>query len=96
MRLRSELYITDGFLFKEPQKGGRFKQDYYRTHMTIDFKYRLIRFKDGDFSTYDQLEPNASIISLQPEKDLPFEEVLEVRSLEMGQFKKDISHKLPY
>ena len=44
--LRKELYITDGFLMKEPRvKIKVIKRNYYKTYVTIDFSRKLLRFK---------------------------------------------------
>ena len=46
--LRKELYLTDGVLYKKPQKSGKFKRKYFDTFVGIDFKRQIIRLKRYD------------------------------------------------
>ena len=46
--MRQELYITDGALYKMPKDLGYTtkKVKYYERHVAIDFKRKLIRFRN--------------------------------------------------
>ena len=43
--LRKELYITDGDLYKKPQKDSKLKDKYYRFYAAIDFKRHQLLFR---------------------------------------------------
>ena len=46
--LRRELYLTDGILYKKPQKPGRLKKKYFQTFIGVDFKRQVVRLKKLD------------------------------------------------
>ena len=90
--LRKELYITDGLLMKEPQVKVRIlKSKYYQTFVTIDFKRDLIRFKKSG-------ETRGSTEEFVTHKDVPFADVIEVKSLELDVFAKEHNNlgELPF
>ena len=78
--LRRELYITDGQLMKEPKKRAiLFGYKYYTTFCAIDFRKRLIRFKNSG-------KKSESSYGFDSKKDIPFSSILEVKNLEMDAF----------
>ena len=95
MRLRRELYITDGPLWKLPETTRKFKKKYFRTHCTIDFHERLMRFKDGNTSSFEE----DTYFEIEKEKDIPFSHVIEVKALALDVYKNEHQVKeddLPY
>lgn len=81
--LRKELYITDGDLFKESKtKLKAFKGGYRKTFVSIDYKKHLIRFKGK------REDPK-----FLQEKDVPFQEVIEIKRLDIDIFKGEHKEK---
>ena len=80
--VRQELLITDGFLIKEPREYSRLKPRFYKTFVSLDFQFSLLRFKKGDFTFFDD-----KYVEFKAGKDIPFSEVLEVSLLELDVFK---------
>ena len=81
--LRKELFITDGYLFKESKtKIKLIKGKYRQIFVSIDFKKLLIRFKA------ERQEEK-----FEAGKDMPFQEIIEVRRLELDIFKGEHKKK---
>ena len=79
--LRKELFITDGLLYKEPKvRRMFFKNDYYATYVTIDFKLQLIRFKKPSLSSTKQTKN-----TFKGDKDVQFAEMIDCKKLQKGE-----------
>lgn len=82
--LRKELYATDGDLYKESKtKMHALKGKYRKIFAAVDFKKHLIRFKEN--------RDDDKFIS---GKNIAFQEILEIKRLDIDVFKGEHKKKL--
>ena len=75
--LRKELYITDGELFKESNTRMKaFKAKYRKIFLSVDYKKHLVRWKE-----------RRSDDNFLVEKDVAFQDIIEVKRLDVDIFK---------
>ena len=88
------MYLTDGTLYKKPQETGKFKGKYFQTFIGIDFKRQIIRLKK-----FDEDEVGMKRLGLHHKKELQFNEILEIKSLDLDFYQAEqieSLEKLPF
>ena len=83
--------MTDGILYKEPEKMGKLKSNYYERFVVLDFKRHLMRFrkKINNYHSNDGFGEN---------KETPFHEIIDYQLVALDVYRAEHkTHKsLPY